>query len=109
MRFGLTLPCEGDKKVGHAWICDGLRECKYYTDYKLFALDNEAYPGYSKVCIEYVREQDYGYNLCSYHMNWGWGGTHDGWFYEARWKPTDNRISTHISLITKPLSRFFLR
>lgn len=82
---------EGDKKVGHAWICDGLRECKYYTDYKLFALDNKAYPEYSYICIEYVCEQDYGHNWCSYHMNWGWGGSHDGWFYEARWKPTDNR------------------
>lgn len=87
--YGMRL--EGEEIIGHDWICDGLREYKCYTDYKLFALDNKAYPGYSYICIEYVREQDYDYNEYSYHMNWGWGGSYDGWFYGTNWKPKDNR------------------
>ena len=23
-----------------------------------------------------------------YHMNWGWGGNLDGWFYNNNWNPS---------------------
>ena len=25
-----------------------------------------------------------------FHMNWGWGGSYDGWFYNGDWTPGTN-------------------
>lgn len=79
--------------VGHAWVCDGLHEYRYFTDYKLFALDWEMSPEYSYSCISDSHDEKYGDNLYYYHMNWGWGGLYDGWFYEKEWNPGPHNFS----------------
>ena len=79
---------EGKKKIGHAWICDGIHKYRYFDDYKLFALDREAEPEYSYICLESICEEDFISNMQFYHMNWGWGGNLDGWFYNNNWNPS---------------------
>ncbi len=69
---------------GHYWVCDGTHDISsetiYFVEY-LFYINGEfvyeslpatpsiAYPGVAN-----------GYWRLSFHMNWGWGGSCDGWF-----------------------------
>lgn len=69
---------------GHYWVCDGTHDISsetiYFVEY-LFYINGEfvyeslpatpsiAYPGVAS-----------GYWRLSFHMNWGWGGSCDGWF-----------------------------
>lgn len=54
---------------GHSWVCDGYR-------------------AYQDEGTEYCYYDEYGYETCQIpyyyrvelHMNWGWGGNHNGWF-----------------------------
>lgn len=34
-----------------------------------------------------------------YHMNWGWGGLYDGWFYEKEWNPGSFNFSLNRGMI----------
>ncbi len=49
---------------GHAWVVDGY-------------IENEVWDAACQSGTVYV----------SLHMNWGWGGTHDGWFSYSNWNP----------------------
>jgi hypothetical protein len=44
--------------VGHAWDCDG-----------------------------YTKTYNNCYNITQFHMNWGWGGNHNGWYNFNTWNP----------------------
>ena len=58
---------------GHAWVCDGY---KYeYTNYSALYVDRNfgSYSWYSGVSK--------GDEIKYFHMNWGWGGTSNGWLY----------------------------
>lgn len=46
------------KKSGHVWLCDGYRE-----------------------------EKDYCRNSLWFHMNWGWDGERNAWYYQSLWEP----------------------
>lgn len=57
---------------GHAWVIDGYNEerefeCTNYEDE-----------------IDWL-ERQYKRNYVKYHMNWGWGGAYNGWFYTHDW------------------------
>lgn len=71
--------------IGHVWICDGLRYDSYTdTEYNLFVLNHLEYPDFDYICIE--TQTDDIYTTTPYcHMNWGWGGNHDGWFLGENW------------------------
>jgi hypothetical protein len=43
---------------GHAWDCDG-----------------------------YTKTSNNCYSTIQFHMNWGWGGTHNGWYNNNTWNP----------------------
>lgn len=70
--------------VGHAWICDGYDSRKTWLEYELYGL------GYSNYTGELIYEEYSGKNYevwintgtTYFHMNWGWGGIHDGWYLE---------------------------
>lgn len=49
---------------GHAWVADGY-------------IENEVW--------DYTCEN--GTSYVSLYMNWGWGGSHDGWFSYSDWSP----------------------
>lgn len=73
----------GEGSDGHAWVCDGvlhrLDEYEYYVEY----LYNGAYDNLGETLIDLPERVTLNYNYYRYHMNWGWGGTSDGWYYEA--------------------------
>ena len=70
--------------VGHAWVCDGMRT---YTDpYKEYTL--YVVMKYWDDTIEFVEEASVVYNSVAlapttYHMNWGWSGTGNGFFLDS--------------------------
>lgn len=72
----------------HAWICDGLThkssEYEYYVEY----LYNGSYDNLGETSPNLPGSFG-GISYTFFHMNWGWGGTHDGWYTNAA--PTDNR------------------
>ena len=77
--------------VGHAWVCDGYKYPHSYTEYILYALNNDIYPEFE--FIEYAEDHGAEVFLPSvkfFHMNWGWGGSYDGWFYNGDWTPGTN-------------------
>lgn len=74
--------------VGHQWICDGFDSWRCFGSYKLFALDNDTYPEFSFECISTSEKEDPTNSAFYLSMNWGWGGTSDGWFTE--WTPQPN-------------------
>lgn len=81
---------------GHAWVCDGFKETDSYEIGELMVLDRfscERIPEYNMV---------YDGKLNStiildryYHMNWGWGGSQDGYFYENAVNPLSYNFSTN--------------
>lgn len=69
-----------DKKLdaGHAWIIDGTRTWDGYTEYILYFPSVAKYPEY--VYTDINRQIKPDANIFHEYMNWGWGGTHNGWF-----------------------------
>lgn len=39
------------------------------------------------VCDGYEQHQNICYSILKFHMNWGWRGSHNGWFYFNSWNP----------------------
>lgn len=70
--------------VGHAWICDGYDNRKEWLDYEIYGLGINDYTGefgYVKYSGGYYQEW-INTGTTYFHMNWGWGGIHDGWYLE---------------------------
>lgn len=69
----------------HYWVCDGAKEAtmnhiQYYTEWQ---------PNESGVLIPGLNSIDdpaeaWEFLSFHFHMNWGWGGTNDGWFVSDR-------------------------
>lgn len=64
-------------KDGHAWVVDGIR-------YEIHCDCIEDYEGTAKT--RYV-ENDFELKI-SYHCNWGWGGSYDGWYAAKGFSPS---------------------
>ena len=68
-------------EVGHAWVCDGYKYTTPEYEYRLFTVP----PGQTPVTRleEAYRETYYDTShLILNHMNWGWGGRYDGYYYD---------------------------
>lgn len=68
---------------GHAWVCDGYRYSEPEYVYRLFTVP----PGEIPVTRleEAYRESFYdASSIVTHHMNWGWGGDHNGYYYDTR-------------------------
>ena len=67
--------------TGHAWVCDGYYSSLGYYEYKLYiprVINGSLYD-----FIEWDSERVYDYFGPSLlHMNWGWGGDHDGYYLD---------------------------
>ncbi|WP_456086495.1 C10 family peptidase [Parabacteroides sp.] len=80
----------GDRNLtkGHAWICDGLisnsSEYEYYVEY----LYNGSYDNFGETLLDLPGGFG-GISYTTFHMNWGWGGRHDGWYTGAN--PTSDK------------------
>ncbi len=68
-------------KKGHAWIIDGYSSTVSYTEYTLYVLDGAAYPDFDYFETDFYRV-DYPSTVL-FSMNWGWDGTHNGWYQDS--------------------------
>lgn len=94
------------RRKGHAWVCDGSICYTYGIAYELYLFE---YSGSSDFHYSLrSEEQKYIDGQTLYHMNWGWGGQHDGYFKDDNIKITtpkeiinycDDRMDIYI---TKP-------
>lgn len=77
----------------HAWVCDGYEhncyQMKYFVEYLLGSEGNYYYDkgpyGYPSIDAPLSADKEYKY----LHMNWGWGGSNNGWFVEYSAKVGD--------------------
>ncbi|UOY05907.1 C10 family peptidase [Muricauda sp. SCSIO 64092] len=67
---------------GHAWVCDGIRE--YTVPVRIQA----GRWGYITTCQ----------NAWTYHMNWGWSGSHNGW-YSSGWQVGNDSFSYEAGMV----------
>lgn len=65
---------------GHAWVVDGYDSKIWENEYRLYVLHGMYYPefGYD----ENKRWSVIYDSKSMYHINWGWGGEHNGWFFD---------------------------
>ncbi len=84
---------------GHVWICDGIRYLSYCgTEYRLYVLNYQEYPDFEYINIKNeIDNASYSTPYC--HMNWGWGGDHDGWFFGSNWNSGNGNFSTERKMI----------
>lgn len=79
--------------VGHAWVCDGYYSTIGYYDYRLYI--PRVINGVLYDFIEWDAERLHDYfGPILFHMNWGWGGSHDGYYLDNSIKinrPTSSR------------------
>ena len=71
------------KNEGHAWVMDGIKYSERYITYTLFRLTDTAYPDFKYDEAENADSfTEYSFLSSNFHMNWGWGGSSNGWFYD---------------------------
>lgn len=61
--------------TGHMWVCDGYRRTIYHFD----------------DCT--------GVHYLKFHMNWGWGGTNDGWYSFDNFNPGNTHYNNNKKMI----------
>ena len=66
---------------GHAWVCDGANQTDSKTEYYVEYLYNETYDNLGYTLIDLPGSFGYKTHF-KFHMNWGWGGTNNGWFID---------------------------
>lgn len=86
-----------DLTSGHFWVCDGTR---YHTPgkvYVLYVVDYIEPLQFVAAGQPYEAMESYDYYM--YHMNWGWGGTYNGWYLNNGF-PYNNNYSREMHQIT---------
>lgn len=68
---------------GHAWVIDGVYQSETIIRYTLYRLSDAWYPQFKYVTADGGVSEQYS-DVVTYHMNWGWGGSCDGWFLDQR-------------------------
>jgi hypothetical protein len=70
----------------HYWVCDGVRESHYSTlyfvEYRIEGSGHYSYTDLGHPTGDSPRESGWSTSTV-YHMNWGWGGSGDGWYVGA--------------------------
>lgn len=67
---------------GHAWVCDGFHSSVETTEYNLYIVRYEG--GVPSRMMQYNQQLEYDHGPSFFHMNWGWGGTSDGYYLDNR-------------------------
>jgi len=60
---------------GHMWVCDGYRKTEFYFD----------------DCS--------GISYLQFYMNWGWGGSYNGWFAFNNFNPANTNYNSNTKMI----------
>lgn len=69
--------------TGHAWVIDGIHQSITKVEYTLYVLSEAGYPEFKYDTADgcyYVNQSD----VTTYHMNWGWRGSDDGYYIDQR-------------------------
>lgn len=101
LRTGLIVILRGvnSDNEGHVWNCDGLRYNRYCgTEYNLYVLNRLKCPDFDYICIK-TETDNIHTTTPYYHMNWGWGGKHDGWFLESNWNLGNENYTSERKMI----------
>ena len=69
---------------GHAWVCDGYKRIKYTTIHN------------PKTYYEY---ETYTFSQFYLHMNWGWNGNSNNWYYHGNPQVAGANFSTGYKMI----------
>lgn len=73
---------KGFLQSGHAWVIDGLSHHSTNIKYTLYRLTDVAYPDFRYDNAEAADPYNDYSSYTLFHMNWGWSGDYDGWFYD---------------------------
>lgn len=77
---GRPVVMGGDNgSVGHAWVCDGIMT------------------RYERYCIGSTLMIDYYSTLL--HMNWGWYGDYNGYYFEFGFNPANKNYNSHVDVV----------
>lgn len=71
-----------NQNYGHAWICDGYMYSNDYIKYTLLILSLTEPLKYEPCGEPYLYEPP---RYMDFHMNWGWGGTGNGYYADNEW------------------------
>lgn len=85
-----TDPATGD---GHAWVCDGFYNSASITEYNLYVLEFKSQGVPFRMALHDTK-RIYSPGLLFYHMNWGWGGSHNGYFVDYAINTSNGNFST---------------
>lgn len=80
---------------GHAWVCDGYNQKRTVTYYEVMALDKSYWDDTKQFSYRAMYSTNLNTVHAYYHMNWGWGGFDDGYFYEDAVNPGQYNFSTN--------------
>lgn len=72
---------------GHAWVCDGLYDETYYS-----CQPDPNTPG-EQISVHWGEN---GF----LNMNWGWGGSHNGYYSSSNFNPGSNTFNYRTKMIT---------
>lgn len=78
----------------HSWVCDGYKEISSFEDCEVMILDKMA----GKRIPPYMNVYKGNTNFISnkyFHMNWGWGGSKDGFFYDENVNPAGHNYASN--------------
>ena len=70
---------DGDK--GHAWIIEGVHHTDQYTETQIFGFPDE--DTFKSVYYETTIPVQF----TRFYVNWGWGGSYDGFYYLTNYTP----------------------
>lgn len=90
----MTGTNNGTPLVAHAWVCDGYNDKETYESFDLMVLDRfstDRIPPYYSIWSNSTNYSDVKY----LHMNWGWGGSNDGYFYQDNVNPPGRDYSVN--------------
>jgi len=70
---------------GHYWVCDGYSNVSKSITYFMEFIDTNTCTYYSHPYIYNTSNPFTSSQYCyiRFSMNWGWGGTHNGWFFDV--------------------------
>lgn len=73
---------KGFLQGGHAWVIDGLYASSKEIRYTLYRLSDTSYPDFAYDKAENANPYIIYNDFYRFHMNWGWGGDGNGWFFD---------------------------
>lgn len=75
---------------GHAWVCDGYEYSYYRNKRQIVILEDTSYNGSEPNEMSYLDSTiDDRSHMLFFHMNWGWGSSHDGFYADNNLQITD--------------------